>query len=127
MLYGRDRNTRWHRYELIEPSLHITALLDEIGSDPTGTSAADTSRAKTQHGSLSATLDRANRAVLDARFADGPMCFEALARSASMTASPGKSGRLGVSNSTERAIQTTAAHVRAPSNACTATRRSTRS
>jgi len=47
MLYGRDRNARWHRYELIEPSLHITALLDEIGSDPTGTSAADTSRSKT--------------------------------------------------------------------------------
>jgi len=31
-----DRNARWHRYELIEPSHEITTLLDEIDRDPTG-------------------------------------------------------------------------------------------
>jgi Protein of unknown function (DUF3024) len=35
-LYWRDRNARWQRYERVEPSSNITALLDEIDSDPTG-------------------------------------------------------------------------------------------
>jgi len=36
VLYRRDRNQRWHRYELIEPSPIILALLDEIDRDPSG-------------------------------------------------------------------------------------------
>jgi hypothetical protein len=35
-LYWRDRNARWHRYDQIEPSSHVTTLLDEIEADPTG-------------------------------------------------------------------------------------------
>lgn len=35
-LYWRDRNARWHRYDLIEPSSDIAVLLDEIDQDPTG-------------------------------------------------------------------------------------------
>jgi len=36
VLYWRDRNERWHQYDLIEPSPNILALLDEIDRDPTG-------------------------------------------------------------------------------------------
>jgi hypothetical protein len=35
-LYSRDRNERWHAYELIGPSTSVLPLLDEIDSDPTG-------------------------------------------------------------------------------------------
>ncbi|MHB8492528.1 MAG: DUF3024 domain-containing protein [Solirubrobacteraceae bacterium] len=35
-LYWRDRNARWHRYDLIDPSAEIGSLLDEVDSDPTG-------------------------------------------------------------------------------------------
>lgn len=34
-LYWKDRNARWHRYDLIEPSADIRVLLDEIDRDPT--------------------------------------------------------------------------------------------
>lgn len=34
-LYWRDRNERWHPYELIEPSPTISDLLIEIERDPT--------------------------------------------------------------------------------------------
>ena len=34
-LYWRDRNARWHRYDLIDPSSNITDLLREIDTDPT--------------------------------------------------------------------------------------------
>ena len=34
-LYWKDRNDRWHRYELIEPTGDIRLLLDEIDHDPT--------------------------------------------------------------------------------------------
>ncbi len=33
-LYWSDRNARWHRYDLVEPSAEVTALLDEIDRDP---------------------------------------------------------------------------------------------
>ena len=35
-VFWRDRNARWHRYDLIEPSSDITVLLDEVDRDPTG-------------------------------------------------------------------------------------------
>ena len=35
-LYCADRNSRWHRYELAEPTAHIAALLEAIDRDPTG-------------------------------------------------------------------------------------------
>jgi hypothetical protein len=34
-LYWRDRNARWHRYDLIDPSSDVMTLLDEIDRDPT--------------------------------------------------------------------------------------------
>ncbi len=34
-LYWRDRNLRFHEYDLAEPSANIQDLLDEIDSDPT--------------------------------------------------------------------------------------------
>jgi hypothetical protein len=30
-LYWRDRNSRFHRYDRIEPSANVGALIDEIG------------------------------------------------------------------------------------------------
>lgn len=35
-LYWRDRNQKFHRYDLIDPSAHVDDLLDEIDKDPTG-------------------------------------------------------------------------------------------
>ena len=35
-LYWRDRNSRFHRYDPIEPSANVGALIDEIDYDPTG-------------------------------------------------------------------------------------------
>jgi len=35
-LFWRDRNQRWHHYDLIEPAVDVTLLLDEIERDPTG-------------------------------------------------------------------------------------------
>ena len=35
-LYWRDRNLRFHRYDRIEPSADVAALIDEIDRDPTG-------------------------------------------------------------------------------------------
>jgi Protein of unknown function (DUF3024) len=35
MLYWRDRNLRWHRYDRIGPSPHVDPLLAEIEADPT--------------------------------------------------------------------------------------------
>jgi hypothetical protein len=35
-IYWRDRNARWHIYDLVDPSADITVLLDEIDRDPTG-------------------------------------------------------------------------------------------
>jgi Protein of unknown function (DUF3024) len=34
-LYWSDRNARWHRYDLIEPTPDIRVLLDEVDRDPT--------------------------------------------------------------------------------------------
>lgn len=34
-LYWRDRNLKFHQYDLAEPSPNIQDLLDEIDSDPT--------------------------------------------------------------------------------------------
>jgi hypothetical protein len=34
-LYWSDRNGRWHRYDLIEPTPDIRVLLDEVDRDPT--------------------------------------------------------------------------------------------
>jgi hypothetical protein len=34
-LYYADRNSRWHRYDLIDPGT-VDQLLEEIDSDPTG-------------------------------------------------------------------------------------------
>lgn len=36
VLYWRDRNERWHRYDLLAPSPDVRGLLDEIDRDPTG-------------------------------------------------------------------------------------------
>ena len=33
-LYWRDRNLRFHRYDHIEPSVDVAALIDEIDRDP---------------------------------------------------------------------------------------------
>lgn len=35
-LYWRDSRERWHRYDDLDPSETISALLDEINEDPTG-------------------------------------------------------------------------------------------
>lgn len=35
-LYWRDRNQRWHKYDLVPPSADILKLLDEVDRDPTG-------------------------------------------------------------------------------------------
>ncbi len=35
VLYWRDRNQKWHKYELLQPSPDILVLLDEIDRDPT--------------------------------------------------------------------------------------------
>jgi hypothetical protein len=35
-LHWRDRNLRFHRYDRIEPSADVAALIDEIDRDPTG-------------------------------------------------------------------------------------------
>ncbi len=35
-LYWRDRNGRWHLYDLKRPTADILALLDEVDRDPTG-------------------------------------------------------------------------------------------
>lgn len=35
-LYWRDRNAKWHRYDLIEPKQDVLVLLDEVDRDPTG-------------------------------------------------------------------------------------------
>lgn len=35
-LYWRDRNLKFHRYDLIEPTANVTELLTEIDRDPTG-------------------------------------------------------------------------------------------
>ena len=35
VLYWRDRNLRWHRYDRIGPSAHVDPLLTEIEADPT--------------------------------------------------------------------------------------------
>jgi hypothetical protein len=35
MLYRRDRDLRWHRYDRIGPSPHVDPLLAEIEADPT--------------------------------------------------------------------------------------------
>src|SRR5699024_2911503 len=34
-LYWRDRNLRFHRYENLEPTDHVSSLLEEIARDPT--------------------------------------------------------------------------------------------
>jgi hypothetical protein len=34
-LYWRDRNLRFHQYELIHPTADVAALLEEIDQDPT--------------------------------------------------------------------------------------------
>lgn len=34
-LYWKDRNARWHRYDLIDPTPDIRVLLDEVDRDPT--------------------------------------------------------------------------------------------
>ncbi len=34
-LYWRDRNARWHRYDLARPRADVTELLDEVDRDPT--------------------------------------------------------------------------------------------
>ncbi len=36
ILYWRDRNQRWHRYDHLAPSRDVLTLLDEIDRDPTG-------------------------------------------------------------------------------------------
>jgi hypothetical protein len=35
-LYWADRNSKWHEYDLIEPSRAFEALLKEVQEDPTG-------------------------------------------------------------------------------------------
>lgn len=35
-LYWRDRNQRWHRYDLVAPSSDVLTLLDEVDRDRTG-------------------------------------------------------------------------------------------
>lgn len=35
-LYCADRNSRWHYYDMVEPTPQLSQLLDEIDEDPTG-------------------------------------------------------------------------------------------
>jgi hypothetical protein len=35
-LYWADRNSRWHYYEMTEPTTHLGELMTEIERDPTG-------------------------------------------------------------------------------------------
>lgn len=35
-LYWRDRNLKFHRYDLVDPTPNVQRLLDEIDADPTG-------------------------------------------------------------------------------------------
>jgi hypothetical protein len=35
-LYCADRNSRWHPYDMVEPTRQLSRLLDEIDGDPTG-------------------------------------------------------------------------------------------
>ncbi len=35
-IYWRDRNLKFHRYDLVGPSRHIESLLDEVDADRTG-------------------------------------------------------------------------------------------
>ena len=35
-LFWRDRNEKWHRYDLLSPTADIRVLLDEVDRDPTG-------------------------------------------------------------------------------------------
>ena len=35
-LYCADRNSRWHYYDMAEPTPQLSDLLDEIDEDPTG-------------------------------------------------------------------------------------------
>jgi len=35
LLFWRDRNQKWHKYDLVEPSSDVLVLLDEIDRDPT--------------------------------------------------------------------------------------------
>ena len=35
-LHWADRNSRWHPYDLLDPSPRLQTLLDEIDRDPTG-------------------------------------------------------------------------------------------
>lgn len=35
-LFWRDRNQRWHRYDLKRPSKRLQTLLNEVDRDPTG-------------------------------------------------------------------------------------------
>jgi Protein of unknown function (DUF3024) len=35
-LYCADRNSRWHYYDMAEPTPHLDELLNEIDEDPTG-------------------------------------------------------------------------------------------
>jgi hypothetical protein len=35
-LYYPDRNSKWHEYEMIEPSRNFETLLKEVHEDPTG-------------------------------------------------------------------------------------------
>ncbi len=35
-LYCRDRNERWHSYDLVDPTANLDALLEEVDRDPTG-------------------------------------------------------------------------------------------
>ena len=37
LLDWSDRNSRWHRYDLIAPTPHVARLLAEIEKDPTST------------------------------------------------------------------------------------------
>ncbi len=35
-LYWSDRNERWQRYDVLQPTPRVLALLDEVDRDPTG-------------------------------------------------------------------------------------------
>lgn len=35
-LYWRDRNQRWHKYDLVGSTPDVLPLLDEVDRDPTG-------------------------------------------------------------------------------------------
>ena len=34
--YWRDRNARFHRYDLVTPTADVATLIDEVTADPTG-------------------------------------------------------------------------------------------